>query len=86
MADLLRPGGRFVVADLMFENAEERARVLAEYRGGGQAELARDIEEEFFWDLEVEARALARRGLTMESTRFSTLSWGFAAVAAGSRG
>ena len=42
-------------------------------------EFADDIEDEFFWDLELARVALDGLGFTTTSERFSTLSWGLVA-------
>jgi hypothetical protein len=41
-------------------------------------QVARDIEEEFFSDLEQECARLTELGFDLERERFSELSWGIA--------
>ncbi len=72
----LAPGGRAVFGDLMFADAAERARVLAAYRASGRADLADEIEEEFFWDVTAALGRLEALGLEVATQRFSELSWG----------
>ena len=45
-------GGIAVFGDLMFENDEERNIFLDTYRKFGPEKWARDIEGEFFWNVE----------------------------------
>lgn len=79
MAEALNPGGQIIIGDLMFESATARTKVLDVYREAGQDELAKDIEEEFFWDIKEDRVALDQAGLTLEIRQFSALSWGFCA-------
>lgn len=73
----LASDGIAVFGDLMFENAVERKRMLDEYRNNNQGELADDIEDEFFWDIENTVSALSRSGFhNITTQRFSDLSWG----------
>jgi len=84
IASRLAPGGRVVFADLMFENAPERSRILAGYREAGEGALLADIEDEYFWDLETSTAVWRDLGFRTETCRFSTLSWGLHVHAAGS--
>lgn len=73
----LTPNGIAVFGDLMFESADERKRMLNAYRDNNQAELADDIEDEFFWDLDHACASLSKSGFQNITTRrFSDLSWG----------
>ena len=74
----LAPGGRVAFGDLMFETAQARRDTLDAYRASGRAELADDIEEEFFWDVSSALAGLEALGLSVETRRFSELSWGIA--------
>lgn len=76
---VLRPEGRVVIGDLMFADGEDKARILASYRQRGDSDLALEIEEEFFWTLDEDRRALEALGFVVEARRFSELSWGIAA-------
>lgn len=79
IARRLRPGGRAVLGDLMFENSGARAKALDAYRAAGRGELADDIEDEFFWDVQTAVQGLHALGLEAETRRFSELSWGIRA-------
>jgi putative AdoMet-dependent methyltransferase len=80
LAARLRPGGRAVFGDLMFEDAAARADLLRAYRESDREALAGEIESEFFWDLDRETRALRDAGFRTDRRRFSELSWGVLAV------
>lgn len=72
----LAAGGNALFGDLMFENQAAREGLLEEYRRSDRRELAVEIEDEFFWDLEGATRSLRNLGFALEVERFSTLSWG----------
>ena len=74
----LASGGRVAFGDLMFESAQARRDTLDAYRASGRAELADDIEDEFFWDVSSAVAGLEALGLDIETRRFSELSWGIA--------
>jgi putative AdoMet-dependent methyltransferase len=75
----LEPGGLAVFGDLMFENQNKRDAYLEQCRRSGQAELADDIEDEFFWNVELALKGLQALGLEVETRQFSALSWGIVA-------
>ncbi len=75
--DALSINGIAVFGDLMFENIHARERILEAYRVGNQAELANDIEDEFFWDVEHACNGLSGSGFrNIKTKRFSELSRG----------
>lgn len=77
---ILTPGGVFIVGDLMFENAEARRRRLQREREQGNNELADDIEDEFFWEIDRSLEGLRNVGFEVcPPVAFSDLSWGLAA-------
>lgn len=75
----LAVGGLALFGDLMFENREKRATYLANCRRSGQEQLAQDIEDEFFWDVEQSLHQLQALGFAVQAQQFSALSWGLAA-------
>lgn len=75
----LNPRGRAVFGDLMFPDDRVRRESLAQYRASGRSELADDIEDEFFWNVETAVKALEQLDFTVRTKRFSELSWGIAA-------
>lgn len=76
IARILRPEGRFVVGDLMFESEAAATSQLELYRSRGDGELADEIADEFFWRLDGDLAALRGVGLEPTVRRFSELSWG----------
>lgn len=74
----LEPGGRLVVGDLMFEGEEQAAEILSDLRRAGRGETADEIEDEFFWRLDLARAQLEQLGRELEIRRFSELSWAFA--------
>ena len=67
-------GGLF--GDLMLESAQEERGLIDHYRSIGDDATADAIEEEFFWHVDASAGYLRNLGLSVETIRFSTLSWG----------
>ena len=72
----LLPGGRALFGDLMLESAEEERVLIDHYRSIGDDATADAIEEEFFWHVDASVGYLHSLGLSVETIRFSTLSWG----------
>jgi putative AdoMet-dependent methyltransferase len=75
----LEPGGRAVFGDLMFADDEERRDYLAALRSKGESDLADEIEDEFFWNVEETIGELVGLGFRVTKERFSRLSWGICA-------
>ena len=72
----LLPGGCALFGDLMLESAQEKRILIDHYSSIGDDATAAAIEEEFFWHIDASAGYLRNLGLSVEKTRFSTLSWG----------
>ena len=72
----LLPGGCALFGDLMLESAQEERVLIDHYRSIGDDATADAIEEEFFWHVDASVSYLRSLGLSVETTRFSTLSWG----------
>ena len=75
----LRPGGRAVFGDLMFESARVREDALRKYTVAGWADVADAIEHEFFWLVDESVADLLDLGFRVATRRFSDLSWGLCA-------
>lgn len=75
----LEPGGRAVFGDLMFADDEDRRDYLAALRSKGESDLADEIEDEFFWNVEETIGELVGLGFRVTKERFSRLSWGICA-------
>ena len=76
--DNLKPDGRAVFGDLMFEHSEGRASVIERLLRQGHSGAVDDIAEEYFWDVSGAVEALDRIGFEVTLKRFSDLSWGIA--------
>ena len=72
----LLPGGRALFGDLMLESAQEERILIDHYRSTGDDATVDAIEEEFFWHVDASVGYLRKLGLSVETIRFSTLSWG----------
>ena len=70
------PGGHALFGDLMLESAQEERILIDHYRSIGDDATADAIEEEFFWHIDASISYLRKLGLSVETIRFSTLSWG----------
>ena len=79
IAAALEPGGTAVFGDLMFANDAAKETYQAMCRATGQAALADDIDDEFFWNVETAVEKLQMLGFTVQTKQFSTLSWGITA-------
>jgi putative AdoMet-dependent methyltransferase len=79
MASKLNPGGQIVIGDLMFENEASMNEVVETFVERGQTHIVRDIQDEFFWDIERDCNVLTACGLTVSTEQFSDLSWVFVA-------
>lgn len=77
---ILREGGTAVFGDLMFENETEKLKILQHCRASGREELASDIEEEFFWNMDTAITELQAIGFSTHVKRFSELSFGISAA------
>ncbi len=75
----LEKGGRAVFGDLMFADDEDRRETLASLRSNGESDLADEIEDEFFWNVEQTVEELVGLGFRLTTERFSRLSWGICA-------
>lgn len=80
LAARMRSGARFAFGDLMFASPSARREILAGYRRTGRGELADEIEDEFFWDVESDLEALRIRGFELRARRFSELGWGMSGI------
>lgn len=72
----ITPEGRAVFGDLMFVNDEDRR----EYLQNCDPELAADIRDEFFWNLDDAKKSLESLGFRTQTERFSPLSHGIVAT------
>jgi putative AdoMet-dependent methyltransferase len=75
LRNALRPGGRAVLGDLMFEDARARERAIARYSLEKRDDVVEAIEDEYFWLLHEAVPVLEGLGFQVERRRFSDLSW-----------
>lgn len=75
----LQPGGMAVFGDLMFANTTAQEQLIQKYQAEGRFDVARDIQDEFFWFVDKANDSLTKLGFETEIKRFSDLSWGIAA-------
>jgi SAM-dependent methyltransferase len=67
MARVLRPGGRLVIGDPMFQNRAELEAALARWPD--------DLEEEYFAYLDTLEPSFRQAGLTFHTERLSRINW-----------
>lgn len=65
---------RIIVGDLMYENEDDKSRIIEAHRGT-YPDIADDFEDEFFWDVSASKVMLERVGWYSSWKRFSDLSW-----------
>lgn len=75
----LKPGGAAVFGDLMFSNEISRRNYLESLLRSGKNELALEIGDEFFWNIESARAELEWLGFEVVVRQVSELSWGVAA-------
>ncbi len=72
--------GLAVFGDLMFENDEKKRAILEAYENSGNEAIVKDIEEEFFWNIDKSIEELQALGFLTEVEKFSELSYGIKAM------
>jgi ubiquinone/menaquinone biosynthesis C-methylase UbiE len=75
MKRVLRPGGRIVIADLMFRNAAERNKIEDEYRNAGRNDIVEEYENEYPGYFEDLVRVFDRTGFVTGGERFTESVW-----------
>lgn len=79
VSSALRPGGRAVFGDLMFESRASRDAIAAAWSDAERSQVLLSVEEEHPWRLDRCLPALDAAGFDVRETkRFSALSWGIA--------
>ena len=71
MLRVLKPGGRWVVGDLAFENEAAETKALQEFHW---------LEEEYFTRLDSLRRACAEFGIPLQARQFTPVTWVFWAI------
>lgn len=77
---VLKPGGKAVFGDLMFENDISKSKVLEELSSEGFRDIYEEVEDEFFWNIESSIASLASIGFRTRVDSFSKLSFGIVAT------
>ncbi len=77
--EVLHRPGVAVFADLMFAGGPAREQFLQQCRQFGRQSLAAEIEDEFYWDIDAQSRALGDLGFNVETQCFGPLIWGLVA-------
>ena len=75
----LKPGGRAVFGDLMFENRAAKRKLTKIFKKLGNRGVTESFEEEFFWFIDKALESFRSLGLHADARRFSDLSWGIVA-------
>ncbi len=68
---ILKDGGSLIFADLMFKDKKYERDMRLKY-----PDLEKDFDEEFWWFIDEESRALKDIGFNVKIEKFSDLSWG----------
>jgi len=72
---VLRPGGIFVLGDLMFRDEAQRQEVLDQMRAERRQDVLGGIDQEHYSDISLLRPVLAQLGFEVSFERGSTLSW-----------
>ncbi|MCU0606015.1 MAG: class I SAM-dependent methyltransferase [Candidatus Edwardsbacteria bacterium] len=75
MDRVLRPGGRIVIGDFMFQDEKQREDLVGTFESEGRKDMIEELNEESFLDLSHDVPLLERLGYAIEYERLSTLSW-----------
>ena len=75
MKRVLRPGGRVVIADLMFRNAAERSIIENEYLNAGRNDIVEEYENEYPGYFEDLVRVFDGAGFTTDGERLTESVW-----------
>ena len=75
MKRVLKPGGRIVIADMMFRNAAERERIEREYRKAGKDEIPEEYAEEYPGYVDDLRDAFTTAGFTFRDEQMTESVW-----------
>lgn len=75
MKRALKPGGRIVIADLMFRNAAERKRIESGYRKAGKDEIPEEYAEEYPGYVDDLKSAFTAAGFTFSGEQLTEAVW-----------
>ena len=75
MHRVLSPGGLLIIADFMFENDAQAAKLAERFRAEGRLDMLEEFEEECFTYIDSATASLQSLGYIVQHERGSTLSW-----------
>jgi putative AdoMet-dependent methyltransferase len=75
MKKFLKPKGRIVIADLMFQNADEESRIKQNLRETGRADILKEFEDEYPGIFEKLALIFKREGFIFDGERLTESVW-----------
>ena len=75
MKRVLRPGGRIIIADLMFRNAAERKRIEDSLRRAGRDEIVEEYQEEYPGFFEDIVEAFDKAGFVTDGEQLTQSVW-----------
>lgn len=76
MAKALKPGGKIIIADLMFYDEGGMTAFEDKMNETGHGALLDITRREFFWDIPVAVKRLEELGFKVDLKQFSSVSWG----------
>jgi putative AdoMet-dependent methyltransferase len=75
MKRVLKPGGRIVIADLMFRNAAERNKIENEYLKVGRNDIVEEYQDEYPGYFDELVKVFDRAGFTTDGERLTESVW-----------
>jgi putative AdoMet-dependent methyltransferase len=75
MKRVLRPGGRIVIADLMFRNAAERNRIEKTFRQTGRNDIVEEYENEYPGYFEDLVKVFEKAGFSTDGEQLTDSVW-----------
>jgi putative AdoMet-dependent methyltransferase len=71
----LKPGGRIIIADLMFQNAIEESRIKRDLREAGRDDILERLADEYPGDYEALAQLFQKEGFSVDGERLTESVW-----------
>ena len=75
MKRILKPGGRVVIADLMFENTTEEGYIKQALRESGGSDIVEDVEDEYYGLFDDLGCSFGREGFAFRGEQLTPLGW-----------
>lgn len=83
MGRILKPEGKIIIADLMFQNEKEAERIKQELRENGKENVVQEIEEEYYGMFEDLKSKFEKEGFVFTGERITKFVLIFAATKTG---